>query len=111
MTRLLCTAFCIAAMSVPALAASQQDVQDKIRALEQQLEALKQLKATQDQAQSLREKQCRQVVPYSTFCTCLSSKLPDDVSFEQYVRVMLADGENARELTVIRDACGSRTSP
>lgn len=108
MKRLLPLVFCFLAITVPASAASQSDVQDRIRALEQQLETLRELKANQDRAQSLREKQCYQVFPSRTFCSCLASRLPADVSFEQYVRTVAEGPQQDKSMSSIRDACAGQ---
>lgn len=102
---LILLALCSLLVAMPSLVAAQSDVQERIRSLEQQLEALRELKASQDRAQSLREKQCYQVVPSRGFCSCLSTRLPAEVSFDLYVRMVGEGGQQAAEVSVIRDAC------
>jgi ABC-type transporter MlaC component len=105
MKRLLLFVACSLAMTLPAVAASPSDVQDRIRALEQQLETLRELKANQDRAQSLREKQCYQVFPSRSFCSCLAARLPAEMSFEQYVSKVTEGPQQDKAMTAIRDAC------
>lgn len=111
MKRLLLFIISSLVLTASAVAASPTDVQERIKALEQQLEALKTLKATQDRAQSLREKQCYQVFPSRTFCSCLAVRLPADVSFEQYVRTVTEGSQQDTAMTAIRDSCAGQMSP
>lgn len=102
----LCIIFsCVLLTTTLSLAAAPSDVQEKIRALEQQLQNLRQLKASQDRSQALRETKCYQAVPSRAFCACLSTRLPAEVSFDQYVSLVGAGTQQSLELSAIRDAC------
>jgi hypothetical protein len=103
--------FCLLMAAVPSLALAQADVQEKIRALEQQLEALRELKARQDLTLALREKECNRVFPSPSFCSCLVTRLPADVSFEQYVMAVGKGSQQGEGLAAIRDACAAAISP
>lgn len=111
MNRLCIPLFCVLLTATTSLAAAPVDVQEKIRALEQQLESLRQLKASQDRVQALRESKCYQVFPSRPFCACISTRLPVDVSFEQYVSLVGAGTEQSLELSAIRDACAGELAP
>jgi hypothetical protein len=91
--------------------AADSDVQERIRSLEQQLDALRQLKTSQEKAVFSRETQCYQAIPSRAFCACLSSRLPGDITFEEYIRGVIGGSQRARELTAARDACGGQLSP
>ena len=67
---------------------AQDDMQEKIRLLEQQIQELKALKARQDVGKQKAD-QCLKAVGRNTFCTCVGENLPEAVSFEQYVHTMI----------------------
>lgn len=77
----------------PVCAAAQpqkvDDVQDKIRAIEEQIRALKEVKMTADKRKEEKALQCKRVVGSKSFCSCLTDELPDEILFDKYVQVML----------------------
>jgi len=68
------------------------DMQEKIRLLEQQIQELKILKAQQDVGKQKTE-QCLKAVGREKFCNCIGENLPVDVSFEQYIHTMVTPKE------------------
>jgi hypothetical protein len=67
---------------------AQDDMQEKIKLLEQQIQELKALKARQDVGKQKAE-QCLKAVGRDKFCTCIGENLPAAVSFEQYIHTMV----------------------
>ena len=88
--RTLILSFCFFLLAAPLYA--QDDMQEKIRLLEQQLQELKALKAQQDVGKKKTD-QCLQAVGRDKFCTCLGMTLPEDVSFEQYIHTIISSKE------------------
>jgi hypothetical protein len=78
-------------VSVP-LAFAQDDVMDKIRLLEQQIQELKALKQ-QQAVTEIKLDHCMKAVAREKFCTCVSEKLPLEVGFEQYVHTLVTSRE------------------
>jgi len=76
--------------ATPAFAAD--DVLEKIRLLEQQIQELKILKQQQVAAE-VKTEQCMKVVARDKFCTCVGQNLPAEVSFEQYVHTLVTARE------------------
>jgi hypothetical protein len=76
----------ILVMAVPLHA--KEDMQDKIRVLEQELQKLKELQAQQAVGRQKAE-QCLQAVGREKFCRCIGENLPAAVSFEQYVHTVV----------------------
>lgn len=68
------------------------DMQEKIRVLEQQIQELKILKAQQDVGKQKTE-QCLKAVGREKFCNCIGENLPVAVSFEQYIHTMVTSKE------------------
>lgn len=81
---------------VVARAATQQELLDKIKLLEIQIQQLKELKAQQNKVQE-KEQDCMKAVGTEKFCKCLSQALPDDIGFEQYVHSMVSSPAEPRE--------------
>ena len=71
---------------------ASDDMQDKIRLLEQQIQELKALKAQQDVGKQKAD-QCLKAVGRDKFCNCIGVNLPAAVSFEQYVHTMVTSKE------------------
>jgi hypothetical protein len=71
---------------------AQDDMQEKIRLLEQQIQELKALKAQQDVGRQKAD-QCLKAVGRDKFCSCIGENLPAAVSFEQYVHTMVTSKE------------------
>lgn len=67
---------------------AQDDMQEKIRQLELQIQELKVLKARSDLGRQ-KSDQCLQAVGREKFCTCIGDNLPVAVSFEQYIHTMV----------------------
>ena len=74
------------------LHAADDDMQDKIRQLEQQLQELKALKAQMDVGRKKTD-QCLKAVGQEKFCGCIGRNLPAEVTFEQYIHTVLAPKE------------------
>jgi len=92
----------------PALcrAASQEELLDKIKLLEIQIQQLKEMKAQQNKVQE-KEQHCIMAVGTEKFCKCLAEALPADISFEQYIHGMVSSPEESREDSRKRDDRGS----
>ena len=71
---------------------AQDDMQEKIRLLEQQIQELKTLKSRQDVGK-LKSDQCLKAVGRDKFCSCIGENLPATVSFEQYIHTMVTSKE------------------
>jgi len=71
---------------------AQDDMQEKIRLLEQQLQELKTLNARQAVVKQKAE-QCLKAVGRDKFCHCIGENLPGTVSFEQYIHTMVTSKE------------------
>lgn len=71
---------------------AQDEMQEKIRLLEQQIQELKVLKAQQDVGKQKIE-QCMKAVGREKFCDCIGKNLPAAVSFEKYVHTMVTAKE------------------
>ena len=67
---------------------AQDNMQDKIRLLEQQIQELKTLRA-QQAAGKQKVEQCLKAVGRDKFCNCIGENLPTAVSFEQYIHTMI----------------------
>jgi len=88
--RLLCAAICASFAASPAYA--QDDLLEKIKLLEQQIQELKTLKEQQSISVQKTD-QCLKATAREKFCTCIGSSLPRDVSFEQYVHTLVTPKE------------------
>jgi hypothetical protein len=75
-------------------AASEEEIFEKIKVLEMQIQELKEMKAQQNKAEE-KEQQCIKAVGTVKFCKCLAEALPGDISFEQYVHSMVSSVEEA----------------
>jgi hypothetical protein len=85
--RILFLVLCTSLAYSPALA--QDDLLEKIKRLEQQIQELKTLKEQQNISVAKAE-QCMKVVAREKFCTCVGNSLPRDISFEQYVHTLVS---------------------
>jgi len=74
-------------------AVAQDDLLEKIKRLEQQIQELKTLKEQQDINQTKTE-QCLKVTAREKFCTCIGKNLPPQVNFEQYVHTLVTPKES-----------------
>lgn len=74
--------------SSPVAAESTDEVLEKIRRLEQQIQELKALKEQQRVA-SEKEDHCMKAFGREKFCKCVSAGLPREVGFEQYVQTLI----------------------
>ncbi|MDD2582244.1 MAG: hypothetical protein PHR66_09660 [Desulfuromonadaceae bacterium] len=88
--RLLIFLFCVSFAASPAFA--QEDLQEKIRLLEQQIQEIKTQKLLQKATQEKSE-QCMKAVGREKFCTCVGNGLPREVNFEQYVHTLVTPKE------------------
>jgi len=71
---------------------AQDDMQEKIRLLEQQIQELKTAQARQAVGK-LKADHCSRAVGRDKFCTCIGNNLPAAVSFEQYIHTMVTSKE------------------
>ena len=78
---------------------AQDDVLEKIKQLEQQLQELKLLKEQQSVSDK-KSDDCMKVVSREKFCSCVGVNLPREVSFEQYVHIMLTNKEDLKYSTL-----------
>lgn len=75
-------------------AASEEEIFEKIKVLEMQIQELRDMKALQNKTKE-KEEHCSKAVGTGKFCTCLAEALPDGISFEQYVHLMVSSVEEA----------------
>ncbi len=75
-------------------AASEEDIFEKIKLLEMQIQELKDMKAQQNKTEE-KQQHCIKAVGTEKFCTCLAQALPDDTNFEQYIHIMVSSVEVA----------------
>jgi len=71
---------------------AQDDVMDKIKRLEQQIQELKALKQ-QQVVTEVKFGDCMKATAREKFCRCVSNSLPGEVSFEQYVHTLVTSRE------------------
>jgi GTPase Era involved in 16S rRNA processing len=88
--RILLVALCVSIITTQAFA--QDDLLEKIKLLEQQIQELKVLKEQQNISIAKAE-QCMKVVAREKFCTCVGNSLPHDISFEHYVHTLIMSNE------------------
>jgi len=86
LSRYVLSLLCIVVFASSSLA--QDDVMEKIRLLELQIQELKLLKEQQSVTEA-KFNDCMKVVSRERFCTCISSNLPLEVGFEKYVHTLL----------------------
>ena len=67
---------------------AQDDVMDKIRLLEQQIQELKALRE-QQAVSAVKYEDCMKAIAREKFCRCVGDSLPHDVSFELYVNTLV----------------------
>ncbi len=82
--------YCLSLSALPAFAGD--DVMEKIRLLEQQIQELKLLKQQQD-ATDIKTDHCMKAVAREKFCGCVGQNLPREVSFEEYVHTLVTPRE------------------
>ena len=70
------------------VAASPDDLIEKINRLEQQILELKALKEKQ-KFSAEKEEQCMKAVGREKFCKCLADGLSRDITFEQYIHTLV----------------------
>jgi len=88
--RVLLVALFVSIMTTRAFA--QDDLMEKIKLLEQQIQELKLLKEQQNLSAAKAE-QCMNVVAREKFCTCVGNNLPREISFEDYVHTLVTSNE------------------
>lgn len=71
---------------------AQDDMQEKIRLLEQQIQELKTFQARQAVGKQKTD-HCLKAVGQNKFCGCIGENLPATVSFEQYIHTMVTSKE------------------
>lgn len=97
-----------------AVAGSSDELLKKIEQLERQLKELKQVQKSSGE----KMEQCMKATGVEKLCSCLKEKLPDELTFEQYVHNVVVtsqelgyDGMSAEQrrkvdsAIVARDAC------
>lgn len=89
--RFLVLVFCISFAASPTLA--QDDLLEKIKFLEQQIQELKILKEHQN-VSLVKTEQCMKVISREKMCTCIANNLPRTTSFENYVHTLLTSKES-----------------
>jgi hypothetical protein len=72
---------------------AQDDMQEKIRLLELQIQQLKEAQA-KHVVGKLKTDQCMKAFGQDNFCNCIGANLPATVSFEQYIHTMVASKED-----------------
>ena len=82
----------VAGVCMAAPVYAQDDMQEKIKKLEQQIEELKAMKLQQNVVRQKAD-QCVRAVGKDKFCSCVAEKLPASVSFEQYIHTMVTPKE------------------
>ena len=88
MRRCLPVVLVVSMMMVSPSAASQDDLIEKINKLEQQIAELKALKE-QQKFSAEKEDHCMKAVGREKFCKCLADGLPSNISFEQYIHILV----------------------
>jgi hypothetical protein len=73
-------------------AASPEEIFEKIKSLEMQIQELKDMKAQQNKTEE-KAQHCIRAVGAERFCKCLAEALPVDMSFQQYVHIMVSSSE------------------
>lgn len=86
----VCSFLCSTVLTSPSFA--QDDLLEKIKALEQQIQELKTLKEQQN-INSRKTEQCMMAVGREKFCACIGSTLPREISFEQYVHTIISPND------------------
>lgn len=78
--------FCLSLSASSSFA--QDDVMEKIRLLEQQIQELKALRE-QQAASAVKFEDCKKAIAREKFCRCVGDNLPHAVGFEQYVHTLV----------------------
>jgi len=76
-------------------AASQDDIMERIRLLEIQIQQLKTLKEQQKLSVD-KVQECLKPVGNAKFCNCIAETLPRELSFEQYVHFLVTSKEGLK---------------
>jgi len=85
----------VALLPAGSRAATQEELIEKIKLLEIQIQQLKELRA-QQRMSAEKEQQCVTATGEKKLCTCLAEALPADVGFERYVHVAVSTSEELR---------------
>lgn len=78
---MLCVGIFIAGSVCPVAAANNDELLKKIEQLERQLKELKQIQ----KSSSEKMEQCMKATGVEKLCSCLKERLPEELTFEQYV--------------------------
>lgn len=89
--RLLSFVVCTLLAASPVLA--QDDLLEKIKQLELQIQELKTLKE-QQKIRLEKSEQCMKIVAREKMCTCIGNNLPSTVNFEGYVHTLITKKED-----------------
>ena len=76
-------------------AASQDELMEKIKLLEVQIQQLKEMREQQKLSVE-KEQQCVTAVGEKKFCSCVAAALPVDISFERYVHFVVSTTDELR---------------
>jgi hypothetical protein len=87
---LIVVLICISSAASPVFA--QEDLQEKIKLLEQQIQEIKTQKLL-EKVKLEKSDQCMKAVAREKFCTCVGLNLPREVGFEQYVHTLVTSKE------------------
>ncbi len=92
MKRMFVTGVIASALFSSAHCFAADEVMDRIKQLELQIQELKQLKE-QQAVSTVKYDDCMKAIGRDKFCTCISTALPRQVSFEQYIHTMITPRE------------------
>lgn len=98
--RILLIAFSLLITASPTLA--QDDLLEKIKLLEQQIQDLKTLKEQQN-IRLEKTDHCMKIISSEKQCACISNSLPRATSFELYVHTLLTPKESLGYLSMTQD--------
>jgi len=93
MKRPLCSILIVALFCSATLCSAADDVMERIKQLEQQIQELKQLKEQQSISVQKND-DCLKAFGREKFCSCISTTLPRQVSFEQYVHTLVTSRDS-----------------
>jgi hypothetical protein len=95
LTSFLAALFMATFFASAVLAASKEELTEKIMQLELQIQQLKDLKE-QKKSRDEKELQCVNVTGETKLCRCLAEALPQEVRFEEYVHNLVSTKEELK---------------
>lgn len=102
MKRMFATGVIVSALFTSVHCVAADDVMDRIKQLELQIQELKQLKE-QQAVSAVKYDDCMKAFGREKFCACISTTLPRQVSFENYIHTMITPREVAGFAAVAPD--------